>query len=219
MLSGHSGKEFVLSLLRQKYWIIGARQIIRPIERQCITCRKCFEPPCKQLMADLPFDRVTPDMPPFTFVGVHFFGPILVKIGRSEVKIYGCLFTCLTVRAVHIEVAHSLDSDSFINALQRFTCRRGQVLEIRSDNGTNFVGGERELREAAQLWNRSKIQEHLRQKEIIWRFNPPTASHMGGTWERQIRTIRKILSTLVKQQRLNDESLSTLMHVYRWKRD
>ena len=211
MLSGHSGKEFVLSLLRQKYWIIGARQIIRQIQRQCITCRKGFEPPCKQLMADLPFDRVTPDMPPFTFVGVDFFGPILVKIGRSEVKRYGCLFTCLTVRAVHIEVAHSLDADSFINAMQRFTCRRGQVSEIRSDNGTNFVGGEREIREADQLWNSSKIQEHLRQKEIIWRFNPPTASHMGGAWERQIRTIRKILSTLVKQQRLNDESLSTLM--------
>ena len=139
-------------------------------------------------------------MPPFTFVGVDFFGPILVKIGRSEVKRYGCLFTCLTVRAVHIEVAHSLDFDSFINALQRFTCRRGQVLEIRSDNGTNFVGGERELREAAQLWNSSKIQEHLRQKEIIWLFNPPTASHVGGAWE--IRTIRKILSTLVKQHEI-----------------
>ena len=101
MLSGHSGKEFILSLIRQKYWIIGARQIIRQIKRQCITCRKCFEPPCVQLMADLPFDRVTPDMPPSNFVGVDFFGPILVKIGRSEVKRYGCLFTCLTVRTVH----------------------------------------------------------------------------------------------------------------------
>ena len=56
-------------------------------------------------MADLPAERVTPDKPPFTYTGVDFFGPFLVKRGRSEMKIYGCVFTCLASRAVHLEVA------------------------------------------------------------------------------------------------------------------
>jgi len=164
-------------------------------------------------MADLPVERVTPDKPPFTFIGLDFFGPFLVKVGRSMVKRYGCIFTCLAVRAVHIEVAHSLETSSFINALQRFIARRGQPLEIRSDNGTNFVGAERELKEAVQSWNKSRTQEFLRQREIRWKFNPPSASHMGGKWERQIRTVRKIMSALINQQQLTDESLQTLLCV------
>lgn len=82
---------------------------------------------------------------------------------------------------------HSLDTDSFINALQRFICSRGQVKEIRSDNGTNFMGAEKELRTAILKWNNDKIDNFLRQKTIQWRFNPPAASHMGRVWERQIR--------------------------------
>jgi hypothetical protein len=210
-LSGHSGKEYVLALLRQKYWIINARCVIRQVQRSCMICRKRSAVPSVQKMADLPSDRVLPDSPPFTYVGVDLFGPFFVKLGRNEIKRYGCIFTCLTIRAVHIEIAHSLDSSSFINALQRFICRRGQPSEIRSDNGTNFVGGERELREAVREWNKPQVQEYLRQKEIKWNFNPPTASHMGGVWERQIRSVRKILSALTKQQTLNDESLLTLM--------
>lgn len=69
----------------------------------------------------------------------------------------------------------------------------------------------RELRESVQEWNNSKVQEFMRQKEIRWRFNPPTASHMGGVWERQIRTIRKLLSVLMNQQQLTDEALQTFL--------
>ena len=127
-------------------------------------------------------------------------------------KRYGCIFTCLTVRAVHIEVAQSLEADSFINAFQHFICRRGQPLELQSDNGTNFVGGYRELWEAVQAWINSKLQEFMRQKEVRWRFNPPAASHMGGVWEHQIRNIRKLLSVLMNQQQLTDELLQTSMH-------
>lgn len=95
-------------------------------------------------MADLPQDLVLPDDPPFSRVGVDYFGPFDAKRGRSLVKRYGVIFTCLSIRAVHIEVASSLDTNSCINAIRRFIARRGQIMEIRSDNGTNFVGAERE---------------------------------------------------------------------------
>ena len=91
-------------------------------------------------------NRVQPDKPPFTYVGVDFFGPLFVKQGRSRVKRYGCLFTCLVIQAIHIEIAHSLDVSSFIDALRRFIAHRGRPEEIRSDRGTNFIGAERELK-------------------------------------------------------------------------
>ena len=96
-------------------------------------------------MADLLQDRLLPDKPPFTNTGVDYFGSIEVRRGRVKVKRYGVLITCLTVRAVHLEVAHSLDTDLCINALRHFQTRRGQVSILRSDNGTNFVSAEREL--------------------------------------------------------------------------
>ncbi|KAK3716446.1 hypothetical protein QZH41_007055 [Actinostola sp. cb2023] len=163
-------------------------------------------------MADLPKERVTP-APPFTFTGVDYFGPYIIKTGRKEVKRYGALFTCLASRAVHIEIANSLETDSFIQALRRFIARRGPVRTIRSDNGTNFVGAQAELRQAIKEMDHGQIRDKLRKQEIDWIFNPPAASHMGGVWERQIQTTRKVLAGLLQEHgnRLDDESLRTLM--------
>ena len=135
-------------------------------------------------MANLPEDRVTANKPPFTFVGVDFLGPFIVKRGRSEVKRYGCIFTCMTIKAVHIEVTHSLDTDLFVQALCRFIGQRGKPEQIRSDNGGNFVKGSKEISNAISEWNCQKIDAYLLQHEVQWMFNPPTGLHHGGTWER-----------------------------------
>jgi len=161
-------------------------------------------------MANLPEDRVCLSEPPFSHVGVNCFGPLLVRRG-SAVKRYGVLFTCLQVRAVHIEVAHSLDTDSFIHTLRRFIARRGQPQRIRSDNGSNFVRGEKELQEAIQDWNQQKIHDFLLAKNIKWVFNPPAGSHHGGIWERCIRTTRKVMKALLQDQLLDDKGLHTLL--------
>lgn len=178
--SRHSGKEHVLALVRQEFWIIGARDLVRKVLKECRMCRKLFSVPAGQRMANLPIDRLVPYEPPFSSVGVDVFGPFLVRQGRSDPKRYGCIFTCLRCRAIHIEVLASLETNSFINALQRFVSRRGQVREIQSDNGTNFTGAQRELSNAMKQWNQSKIEHFLQQKSIQWIFNPPAASHMGG---------------------------------------
>ena len=88
-------------------------------------------------MADLPESRVSPDKPPFSSVGVDYFGPFQVRRGRSLLKRYGVIFTCLAIRAVHIEIAHSLDADSFLLALQRFIARRGQVRYTQTTGHTS----------------------------------------------------------------------------------
>ena len=201
----------MLSLARLKFWIINASSVIRRVLSKCFSCRRRQAPLCEQKMADLPMDRITPGAPPFTAVGIDCFGPLQVRRGRSLVKRYGVIFTCLAIRAVHLEVAHSLDTDSFLMALRRFIARRGQVQEIRSDNATNFTSGEREPREAINAWNHCKIHEALLQKNIKWVFNPPCGSHFGGVWERCIRTTRKILRALLQSQTIDDESLTTLL--------
>ena len=164
--TGHSGVEHTLAKVRQKYWIIKGRTAVKRVVYKCVPCRRKRAPLQTQLMADLPADRVTPGLAPFEVVGLDFFGPFTVRRSRSDLKRYGCLFTCLTTRAIHIEVCQSLDTTSFLNGLERFICRRGRPKEVRSDNGTNLVGGQRELREAIRQWNQGTIEKHLLQQEI-----------------------------------------------------
>lgn len=109
-------------------------------------CRRMSGRVGEQKMANLPEDRLLPHQPSFTNTGVDYFGLFEVKRGWGTIKRYGVKFTCLTLRAVHIEVADSLDTDSCINAIRRFICRRGQVTIMRSDNGTNFVAVEKEIK-------------------------------------------------------------------------
>lgn len=206
---GHGGRTHMLAKLRQKYWITGASVAIRKILAKCVVCRRVLAVPASQQMADLPLNRISPDEPPFTSVGVDCFGPFEVKRGRSKVKRYGVIFTCLALRAVHIEVAASLETDSFINTLRRFIARRGQVKELCSDNGTNFVGADRELKRSLEQWNQSQIHDELLQKGIKWKFNPPSGSHHGGAWERLIRSIRKVLNSTLRVQTLDDDGLHT----------
>ena len=199
------------SSLRQKYWIIKGAAIVRKVLGQCFQCKRRNTPAGNQFMSELPKCRLTPNKPPFYFTGVDYFGPFFVKQARSHVKRWGCIFTCLTTRALHIEVAPTLSIDSLINALRRLIGRRDKPFELYSDNGTNFVGAERELRETLQKFNSSVIQKHLLQRNIQWHFNPPYASHMGGIWKRLIRSVRRILKNLMMQQTISDDGLVTLL--------
>ncbi|XP_064648578.1 uncharacterized protein LOC135500853 [Lineus longissimus] len=199
----------VLSLVRQKFWIIDGRRVAAKVGNDCMLCRKLRASLQKPMMADLPWDRVTPDKPPWTYVGVDCFGPFSVKNGRSIQKRYGCIFTCLCLRAIHLEVLASMDTDSFLNAMQRFIARRGKPARERSDNGSNFSAGEREMRRSVKEWNQHQIETFLQQRDIEWQFNTPTASHMGGVWERQIRSVRNVLQVIMIEQTVTDEQLTT----------
>ena len=210
-INGHIGARQMLSSVREKYWVVCGLQACKSVINKCITCLRQRGQPMTQMMGELPVERLTPEKPPFTFVGVDCFGPYLVKFRRSSVKRYGCLFTCLTSRAVHIEICHSLNTDSFLGAVTRFVSRRGRPEKIFSDNGTNFKSGEQELRAALSEWNQKQISDHMLQRQIEWSFNPPHASHMGGIWERLIKSVRQIMKALTNQQVLNDETLSTFM--------
>ena len=161
-------------------------------------------------MADLPKYRMQMQQPPFFHTGVDCFGPFSIKQGRSTVKRYGCIFTCMTVGAVHLEVLHSLSTDSFISALRRFISRRGSVGHLYSNNGTNFTGADRALRESIKSWNKQQIKGFLLQREIEWNYNPPLASHFGGVWEGLVRSVRRVMASFSHHAMMTDEGLVTL---------
>ena len=165
----------------------------------------------QQKMSDLPKDRVVSDEPAFVRVGVDYFGPFNVKYRRGTAKQYRCLFTCLSTRAVHIEIAHSLTSDSFLMALHRFIARRGRPEKLWSDNGTNFVSANRELEEEIQQLDTTSTRSEMLSLGIEWVFNPPHAPHMGGAWERLIRSVKVLLKNLVGDRLLSDEELLSYM--------
>lgn len=212
---GHSGTRAVLAAIQQDFWILQGRSRIRYIVDQCMICRKKYSSPCEQIMASLPSPRVTAFERPFASTGVDYFGPFLIKQGRSQVKRYGCIFTCLAMRAIHIEVAHSLDAESFLCAFSRFASRRGNPKAVYSDNGSNFVAGNRILKEEFEKMKcneaQTKIHHRLRAKEITWYFNPPLASHCGGIWERLIRSIRRVLAVVMNEQPVDDEAFHTFL--------
>ena len=195
----HLGREWVVSLVRRNYWIPKIREIVYKVCKDCIMCKILFAKCNTQKMANLPHERVQCDKLPFQHVSVDCFGPFYTRRGRSECKGYGCVFTCLNFRAVHLEMLSDLSGDSFISGLRRFISRRGKPAVLMSDQATNFK------------YAKDELTKSMGQLDITWKLLPPTASHMNGAVERQIRTIRKVMTgMLTEKQRLTDDILHTL---------
>ncbi|XP_054868580.1 uncharacterized protein LOC129349422 [Amphiprion ocellaris] len=203
----HQGRGMTINEIRANgIWIIGCSTEVSSFIYKCVKCRKYRKYNQEQRMGDLPSERLEAT-PPFTYSGMDCFGPFCVKEGRKEVKRYGLLFTCMCSRAIHIEVLDDLSTDCFLNALRCFIAIRGKVSQLNCDQGTNFIGARNEL-----LTQETK--EKVKELGISFIFNPPASSHMGGVWERQIRTIRNVLRSILDQSasRLDTSSLRTFMY-------
>ena len=210
----HQGKGLTINEIRSNgYWIVGINRAVAAHLHQCVTCRKLRRSTEEQRMADLPSERVDPS-PPFTYCGMDCFGPLFTKQGRKVQKRYGLLFTCFCCRAIHIEMLDDMSTDAFINGLRCFIALRGAVREIKCDQGTNFVGAKNELNEALKQLDANRLSMFLAEKQCDFSMNTPHASHAGGVWERQIRTVKNVLrSTLsTSSGRLDDASLRTFLY-------
>jgi hypothetical protein len=215
----HQGRLLTEATIRNNgFWIVGAKRLISKILYDCVICRKLRRKTENQMMADLPVDRLTPG-PPFTAVGVDVFGPWTVvtrrtRGGIAQSKRWAVLFTCLTTRAVHIEVLEEMSSSSFINGLRRFIAIRGNVKEFRSDRGSNFIGSTQDLKVNVINVEDGPVPKYLCESGVTWKFNAPHSSHMGGVWERMIGIARKILDGMLlgaHGKHLTHEILITLM--------
>lgn len=208
----HQNDGTVLNEIRQKYWMIGARQALKRLKQTCIECRIRKATPEIQLMGQLPRVRLEYGVPPFTYCGVDYFGPMEIVVGRRREKRYGVLFTCMTCRAVHLEVAASLSTDVFLMAWRRFVSRRGVPKEMISDNGTNFRGADSELARAKLELIDDDVKTAVAIRGVVWKFIPPGSPHFGGCWERLVRSVKNSLNVTLRNRRPpTDELLHTLI--------
>ena len=206
----HAGRERTLCETRRKFWLARGRNMVKKIVRECVTCRRLRQYPYTTLMADLPPERLKPFSPPFSVTGVDLFGPFYLRYGRnSKVKTWGALFTCATVRAIHLEIVQGLSTEAFLYALRRFAAHHGWPNTIISDNGTSFVGTERELKKLLQE-GKQKIEDFAVVHKVKWRFNTPLSPHQGGFFESLIKLTKKALRVIVGQQVLSWNEMSTV---------
>lgn len=207
----HGNQATVINELRQTFWILSLRTAVKKIIHDCQWCRLRKAKPRTPPLGDLPAERLTYGTFPFTCTGVDYFGPMYVTVGRRKEKRWGALFTCLTTRAIHLELAPSLSTSSMIMALRRMAARRGAPKVLYSDNATNFVGADNELREEAAKMKQSEIVEAAEREGIKWKFIPPGAPNMGGAWERMVRSVKVALSAVLNERQPPEEVLHTLL--------
>ncbi|XP_071052883.1 uncharacterized protein [Onthophagus taurus] len=212
----HVGPQHLLACIRDRFWPIGGRNLAKSIVHNCIRCYRA-NPRAKQpVMGNLPRERVTP-APPFYTTGVDYAGPFLLKDkkgrGAKLSKAYVCLFVCFTTRAIHLELVTELTTECFIAALRRFSARRGKPNRMFSDNGTNFVGGNRELQELSQFLidNSSELKTLIENASIGWSFIPPNSPHFGGLWEAGVKSVKFHLRRVAGNASFTYENFYTLL--------
>ncbi|XP_062708042.1 uncharacterized protein LOC115258210 isoform X2 [Aedes albopictus] len=207
---GHGSREMVVNEVLQRFYIPCLRSLVDRIARDCVWCKVQKAKPAVPRMAPLPISRMAVREHPFSYVGLDYFGPVEVVVGRRREKRWIALFTCMTVRAVHLELVYSLTTQSCEMAIRRFVKRRGSPVEIFSDNGTNFVGASRDLAEQIRSIN-SECADTFTGARTKWTFNPPSAPHMGGVWERMVRSVKEAMAVFAHGERITDEILQTTL--------
>ena len=195
----HQGTDTIIAAIRKKYWIPKIRNVVKRAKSNCQFCKNESAKPIPPMMGQLPTYRTQTYVKPFLYAGVDYFGPITVTIGRRREKRWVALFCCMVTRAIHLELASSLSTDSFILCLRNVMNLRGKIAEIFSDNGTNFVGANNELiRQAKNL-------------DIKWTFIPSNSPHFGGSWERLVRSVKSALTVILKDHALKEETLRSAL--------
>ena len=149
--SYHSGRDQTLSLICQSYWIVNGKSAVRKILQRCLYCKRKWVQPQPPIIANLADERVGLYEPAFSYTGIDFFGPLVVKYSKrtrtaqTRLKSYGAVFVCLTAHTIHLDLVGDLSTDSFFLTLIRFMARRVKPKTIWTDNGTNFISPKREL--------------------------------------------------------------------------
>ena len=207
---GHAGAATIISILANQLYIIGAKKTLKGIGRRCVTCRQQSATTLQPQMGVLPSCRTTLE-PPFFRTGVDMAGPVKLREGSTRkpviYKAYLCIFVCMAVKAVHIELCRSLDAQEFQAVFSRFCSRRGTPAEVFSDNGGNFVATAKDMAATAAM----KQAQH-RFPTVKWHFNPPKAPNFGGLWEAAVKSAKRLMNKMIQPHALRfDELMTTVL--------
>ena len=208
----HSGVSQTLATIRNEYWIPQGRRTVQNIIRLCNICQRFQGGPYKTPpFPPLPMERVNPS-PSFQYTGLDYFGPLYIKEAKKTVKVWVCLFTCLVIRAVHLELVRDMTAENFLLAIRRFIARRGRPLQIISDNAPTFLVSKTVLKTVyADLKNRKYVISYLGNEGVAWKFIVPLAPWMGGFYERLVGVVKFSLRKALGKLLFNCDQLNTLL--------
>ncbi|XP_025264963.1 uncharacterized protein LOC112638119 [Camponotus floridanus] len=216
--NAHAGLQATMAAIRQRFWPLSLRSVTRKILQNCVTCFKNKPTISEAIMGALPAGRITVSRP-FHHCGIDYAGPLLIREGKRRnariSKAYVAVFVCFATKAIHIELVSDLTSEAFIAALKRFVSRRGKPAVIYSDNGTNFVGAQKQLHEFYESLGRDSAQtdinNFLRDQKTTWNFIPPNAPHFGGLWEAAVKSAKHHLYRIIGRAHLTFEEVQTVL--------
>ena len=206
----HLGTDSTLNYIRSVgFWIPRARSVIQRCVSKCISCQKYNKRPLQMPKGTiLPTDRVN-SVTPFAVTGVDFTGHFYVKNeeGMSS-KYYILIFTCLSTRAVHMEVLNSMSTEAFVLAMIRFCNRFGIPRIVYSDNAKSFISGGNIL---SEVFLSDMFKSKFEPYKIEFRLNPIYSPWYGSTWERLIKTVKSCINKTIGKQKLAYFNFITLI--------
>lgn len=203
----HNGVRETLAELRSTYWLVRGRQFVRQIVYHCIVCRRLEGKPYRSVPSpDLPEWRVTRSRP-FEHSGVDFAGPLFIR-DPLKPKVWLCLYTCCTTRAVHLELVPDLNTATFIRCFKRFSSRRGMPSKMISDNGKTFKSASKVIE---RVLSDSVVQKYFSDLRVQWIFNLEKAPWWGGMFERLIKSAKRCLRKVIGRCSLTYEELATVV--------
>ena len=209
----HNGVRETLTEIRSKFWIPRGRSYVRYFVHHCTLCKRFEGLPHKSPPPPpLPSFRVKEE-PAFSYTGVDFVGPLIICTNQAanSPKVWICLFTCLVVRAVHLDVVTDMSTQSFLRCLKRFASRRGLPRKILSDNGKTFRAASKYIK---AVFADHVIEEYLAGLGCAWIFNVEYAPWWGGAFERMVKSTKRCLRKMIGRAQLTlDELLTAIVEI------
>lgn len=213
MKFAHPGPLLLKSIVRERFYLVNAKSIIRKVIHGCLTCFRFKPSNTNQLMSDLPAVRVTMT-PPFMNTAVDYTGFYNVRASMtkrsSSIKAYIALFKCMCTGAIHLELVSDLTTQAFIAAFDRFVSRRGLSITLFTDNATYFEGADNELQRIVKSMQ-NEVTQYCLEHAIKWNFTTPRAPHAGGIYESGIKSMKHHLKRVIGDHLYTFEQFTTIL--------
>ena len=198
-------------LLKEKYFIQGGKTSVAFVIHRCVLCQRLAKNPPAQREGDLPCER-TDLVAPYSAVGIDVFGPFHLRhSSRGTQKRYVLMATCMATRAVALYPLKNMTTSAVVNALMRMNASFPGVKKIFSDNGSNFHGADREIRDALLAWNKDELNQELDKIGITWEFGPAYCGSAGGAWERLIGMTKRLIKSVIGTKTIDSDDFDTLL--------
>lgn len=192
----HTGVLRTVAKSRRKYWIIQGGRISRKVRRECYTCRTLDKELSGQLMAPLPDFRLQPS-PVFNVTSMDLFGPLMIRDSvkkRTQMKVWGVIFTCASTRALHLDITESYSTDSILQTIRKFVTIRGYPNEMISDQGSQLRAASSDL---TKEWNWSAVSDWATNNKMKWTVVPAEGQHQNGLSESMVKSTKRSILHMI----------------------